>query len=136
MKSTSIASRFKIAIPTAMLFLFPACADSPFAILFSPPECQMFILEKKDHEPGHPAQIVMSVENTGSKNTAYSVGCSIKLKRGNTIIDRSVVGFGTLQPGEAAINEAWFSRIEKHSEYDHAEYTLYWYDAEGGYYEN
>lgn len=136
MKTNLIANRIKIAKLIGTYLLFTACAaDSPLGILLSPPECQIISFTENDREPGHFARIVMTVQNTGSKSTAYNVGCEIKLKRGNTIIDRSGAGFGTLRPGEAAIDEAWFTRIEKHSEYDRAKITLFWYDAEGGYYE-
>lgn len=136
MKSSLIANCFKFVTLIAMLLFFPGCvADSPLGILFSLPECSIISVEKMDGADGGSAAIAMTVRNTGSNSTAYYVGCSIKLKRGNTIIDRGVAYFWTLRPGEAAIDEARFYRIEKHSEYDRVEYTLYWYDAEDGYYE-
>ncbi len=136
MKSNMMINRIKIAKLIATYILFTACtADSPLGILLSPPDCAIISLEKKDDAPGQFAAIIMAVENTGSKSTAYDVGCYIKLKLGNTIIDWGSTSFGTLRPGEAAINEAWFTKIEKHSEYDRAEFTLFWYDADGGYYE-
>jgi hypothetical protein len=100
-----------------------------------PPECGITSVEKHDSTLGKFAEIVMTVQNTGEATTAYYVTCIIKLKTGNTIIESSTAYFGALEPGEAAIDVVAFSRIEKHSEYSHVEYKLYWYDAENHYYE-
>ncbi|MGH7495591.1 MAG: hypothetical protein ACREOO_24795 [bacterium] len=125
-----------LAVIISIALLLTGCsADSPLGILFSPPKCTIIGILKRDATGGGTAKIAMTVENVGDGATAYNVGCGIKLKRGNTIIESSSAIFGTLRAGEAAIDEVWFSRIEKHNEYHLAEYTLYWYDAEDGYYE-
>ncbi len=118
-------------------FLIAGCdPNSDFGILSSPPKCQITNIEKDNASPGNFAKFVITVENTGDGATAESVGCTIKLKKGNTIIDRGYAYFGSLNPGESAIDEAWFTEIQYQSEYDTYEIILYWYDANGGYYQN
>jgi hypothetical protein len=136
MKHQLISGFLKTAAFVMLSLQLAGCAaDSPMGILFHPPECSITSIEKQDGAFAKFAKIFMKVENTGSGATAYDVGCIIKLKTGNTIIETSSAHFGTLKSGEAALDEVRFSRIEKHNEYGYAEYKLYWYDAEGGYYE-
>ncbi|MGH7601606.1 MAG: hypothetical protein ACREOI_35035 [bacterium] len=124
-----------VALAMIALPLLSCSPDSPLGILFDPPKCEVTGLEAKDKTPGNFARMEITVANTGDGATAYNVRFFIKLKKGNTIIDSDGTSFGTLKAGEAALGEVWFSRIETHSEYDNAESKLYWYDAEGGYYE-
>jgi hypothetical protein len=133
MKPISTFHQFA-ALSIISLFFAGCGADSPLSLRFHPPKCAISSIEKRDEVPGRFARIVMTVQNT-DRATASNVGCEIRLKRGNIVIETSGAGFGTLKEGEAAIGEARFPRIEKHTEYDFAEYTLYWYDAEGGYYQ-
>ena len=118
------------------LFLFIGCdPNSDFGILFSPPKCDIVSIEKFDASPGNFAKFVITVKNTGDGATAENIGCEIKLKKDNTIIETDYAGFGSLNPGESAIGEAWFTRITNNSQYDYYEIILYWYDANGGYYQ-
>jgi hypothetical protein len=134
-KLTSTFFQFA-ALSIISLFFVGCSADSPLGIRFNPPKCVIVNIEKRDKAPGQFAKIVMTVQNTGDRATACNIGCEIRLKRGNLVIETRTAGFGTLKPGEAAIGEAWFTRIEKHTEYNFAEYTLFWYDAQDGYYED
>ncbi len=136
MKRQQVSGFIKTAALVMLSLQLTGCAaDSPMGILFHPPECSIISLEKQDGAFAKSAKIVMTVQNKGEGANAYKVRCTIKLKTGNTIIEASSAYFGNLKSGEAALDIVAFSRIEKHNEYDHAEYTLHWYDAEGGYYE-
>jgi hypothetical protein len=133
MKHLLVSSFLKIAAFVMLSLQLTGCiADSS---MDTPPECGITSVEKHDRTLGKSAEIVMTVGNTSENATAYYVTCIIKLKTGNTIIETSTAYFGALDPGEAAIDVVAFSRIEKHSEYSHVEYKLYWYDAENHYYE-
>lgn len=119
------------------LFLFAGCdPNSDFGILFSPPKCEITNIKMENASPGNFAKFIITAENTGDGATAENVGCTVKLKIGNTIIDRGSAYFGSLNPGESAIDEAWFSHITNQNEYDSYEITLFWYDANGAYYQN
>ena len=119
------------------LFLMAGCdPNSDFGILFSPPKCEITNIEKDNASPGNFAKFVITVENIGDGAIAEDAGCTIKLKIGNTIIDRGSAYFGSLNPGESAIDEAWFTNITNQNEYDSYEITLFWYDSDGGYYQN
>jgi hypothetical protein len=133
MKHQLIPAFLKAAALVMLSLQLTGCiADSSMG---TPPACSITSVEKHDRVFAKSAEIVIKVENTGEGATAYYVTCIIKLTTGNTIIETGTAHFGTLESGEAAIGVATFSRIEKHSEYSHAEYKLYWYDAENRYYE-
>ncbi len=118
-------------------WLVGCAADSPLGILFSPPDCSIVYMTKYDSDASrHGAEIELMVQNRDDNSTAYSVGCTFKLKRGNVIIDRGFASFGKLEPGEAALATVRFTGIKSHREYSFLEYTLFWHDAQGGYYEN
>ncbi|MGD9487180.1 MAG: hypothetical protein AB7W47_04120 [Calditrichaceae bacterium] len=108
--------------------------NSRLSLAFSPPKCTLAELEKKDYTPGSFARISYKATNV-SDPIAFSVACIIKLKKGNLIVDRSSVYFGTLESGESSIEDAVFSKIKTHTEYDDVEITLSWYDANNEYYE-
>jgi hypothetical protein len=128
--------RLLILINIIPLFLISGCSpDSLLGIIFSPPHCEVSGIQKYDAAPGEFAKFVITVKNNGEA-TAYDVGCSIKLKNGNTIIDWGNADFGTLESGESAIAEAWFTEITKQTDYQSYQMTLYWYDADNGYYQN
>ncbi len=119
-----------------LIFLSGCDADSPLGILFDPPECEVTSLQKLDAQPGQFAKFIITVENTGTGATAYNVGCTVRLKQGNTFIESSGTYFGDLKERESSMSEVWFTSIDNHNQYSSAEVTLYWYDAEDGYYEN
>ena len=118
-----------------LIFLSLSCdPNSPTGILFSPPKCEITDIEKDNASPGQFAKFVMTAMNVGDGATAYNAGCTVNLKNGNTIIDRGYAYFGTLNPGESAVAEAWFTQIDNQSQYQSYNIILYWYDAEGNYY--
>ena len=118
-----------------MAFLFTGCdANSPLSLIFNPPQCSINNIVEEDYRPGHFARYIIIASND-HEAIAFDVGCTIKLKRGRLIIERSTAYFGTLEQGESAQSEAWFSNIKTHDEYSYAEIVLYWYDANGDYYE-
>ena len=106
--------------------------DSPFAVLTDPPTCSILSIQKTDASWPYPATISMTVKNTGDA-TAYDISCSIKLKSGNTIVDKGVIFFGTLQSQESYKQEGSFYQITTHTDYSNAEYDLGWYDSQGNY---
>jgi hypothetical protein len=126
---------FKVLIILVLFSLTGCDPNSPLSISISPPNCDLISLEKYDGAFAVFAKDVLTVKNVGDGATAYNVGCTIELKRGNTIIDWGSASFGTLEPGESAIDKALFSEIQSHSEYESSKITLYWYDAENGFYE-
>ena len=119
------------------IILLPGCnIDKLFGgEYYSSDDCIIENLERYDATPGQFARFVITVTNI-SGSTLFNISCSVKLKIGDTIIDRGNVSFGSLDPGESAINEVWFSEISKHTDYEYYEITLYWQDDEGNYYEN
>ena len=123
-----------LAVP--MFFSLSCSPDSTLGVLFDPPNCEITSLQKEDASPGQFAKFVITVKNGGSGATAYNVTCLVKLKNGNTIIDRGSAYFGSLNTGESAVAEAWFSNITSQDQYQSYDITLYWYDAQGGYYSN
>jgi hypothetical protein len=124
-----------LALLSGSFLLFVGCSpDSPLALAFSPPSCSIVGIQKINASFPDPAKIRMTVQNTGDA-TAYDVACGIKLKTGSHIVAQSAIYFGTLASGESYTQEAWFSAIQSHSEYQNAEYHLYWYDAEGNYHD-
>lgn len=70
------------------------------------------------------AKLILTVKNNSSRE--LSGWAYIKIKRGNTIIESETVSFDYLNPGESSEEEAWFSKFNKHSEYDIANVKLYW----------
>lgn len=128
--------RFKVIF--MMLFLsifFTGCEeDSPLSLMFSPPECDIYILQKTNASIDEFAKIEMEAENT-TDATAFNVAGSIEMKVGDRIIERSSIFFGTLEGGESTVDEAWLPRIKNHNEYEYIEIILSWNDAEGDYYE-
>lgn len=122
-------------IVMSLMFLSISCnPDSPLSVVFSPPKCEITNIQKYNASPGEFARFAITVINDGDGATAFNSGCIVKLKKGNTIIDRGYAYFGDLSQGESAIDEAWFTNITNQSQYDSYEITLYWYDSQGTYY--
>ena len=76
---------------------------------------------------GNFAKIFLSVQNNGP-GVAYSVNFSVKLKRGNQVIENESGYFGNLSENEMMEEECWFTKINRHTEYDRAEFFISWYD--------
>lgn len=76
----------------------------------------------------------ITVTNDGPGPTAYKVGCYVRLKKANQVIDEDNVLFGTLAKGKTATQEAWFPDLSSSSSYENIETELYWYDLNDNYY--
>jgi hypothetical protein len=92
-------------------------------------------IEKYDGAFAVFAKDVLTVKNVDNSATAFNVGCTIDLMKGNTIVDRGSAYFGTLEPGISAVDKAYFTEIVTHAEYESTKITLFWNDANDGYYE-
>lgn len=68
--------------------------------------------------------IVITVRNSG--NLEGSCNAEIKLKKGNTIVDRSFDIFSNLHPNEQEERKITFFKIDKHSEYSEIVIELEW----------
>lgn len=61
---------------------------------------------------------------------------SVKLKKGNFIADEGSAFVSSLQKGESITEEIRFTKIKSTSDYSSATVRLYWYDSDGGFYED
>ncbi len=106
---------------TLIAFTFLSCSSDGVSNYnaFSITQCT-----KLDNLSGGFAKLQLTVKN----NAQFTGGCwvYIKIKRGGVIIETSSVVYASLNPGESQIEEAWFSKFDRHSEYDHAEVILQW----------
>lgn len=133
MKTKIIRLFLAIAISALMI----SCdVDSPTSLLFNSPHCsiQNFSAVEFPPYPKFP-KLSITVINDGGGPTAMHVGCYVRLKNGNHILQDGIASFGTLYDGESRTDEIWFSGLEKTDIITSIEYVLYWYDAEGNYYE-
>lgn len=104
-----------------MEMLEPTPPEPPLA------DCVVTELTKVDAGPGEPAKVILVVLNRSSDVAASGVSCELKVKSGNTILERTWVWVGDLEPGESAVENVWLSSIKSHSEYSVLEYELTWY---------
>ncbi len=105
-------------------------------VLFDPPKCKITNISRVASPDHSPVYFKITVQNVGSGATAYNIGCEIRLKKGNFIVDQSTAYFGYLKEGESTSGEADFYSITNLYEYSTEEITLYWYDSQDGYYQN
>lgn len=108
--------------------------DSPTSLVFNSPRCTI-IEQTEIHIPsfGFPTMDI-TVKNNGDGPTAYDIGCYIKLKKGNHVVDEGGASFGTLYDRESKTERALFTKLRNASDYTTMEVTLYWYDANEHYY--
>lgn len=116
------------------LFFYTCDIDRLLVPDCSAPHCEIIEIEKTDYRPGHFARIILTAINSDGP-VAFYVACEIKLKKGNTIIERDYISFGTIRSGESVIDEAMLSKITTHDNYDYTEIKLFWYDECNNYYE-
>ena len=132
------AMKQRIFLPLCCLPLlivgFGCTPDSPLGVLINPPTCSIAGIQKSDASWPDPAKIAMTVRNSGDA-TAYDVECDVKPKSGNTIVDKGVIYFGTLESHESYTQDESFWSISSHTDYSTAEYHLYRYDSQGDYHE-
>ncbi len=118
-----------------LMFLSISCnPDSPLAVVFSSPKCEITYIEKYDSSLGEFTRFTITLINYDDGATTFNTGCIIKLKEGITIIDRGSAYFVALNQAESAVDKAWFSNILDQTQYDSYEISLYWYDSQGNYY--
>ena len=79
--------------------------------------------------------MTITVINDGDGPTAMHVGCYVRLKNGNHILEDGLASFGTLYQGESRSDKIWFSNLDETDIITEKEIILYWYDAEENYYE-
>jgi hypothetical protein len=119
-------------------FIIVSCdVDSPTSLLFNSPHCRIQQISDVEFPP-YPKfpKMTITVINDGDGPTAMHVGCYVRLKNGNYILEDGIALFGTLYNGESRTDEIWFSGLEETDIINSKEITLYWYDAENNYYES
>ena len=95
------------------------------------PKCTIASVTKieKDQNNYLP-KLKVVVQNKEDGVTAYTVGANIKFKRGDLIVDRSLIYFGRLKRGESMVEQTSLS-LDSHSDYTKCVITLDWSDATG-----
>lgn len=131
MKPSGLASLLFVLLS----FLLISCeVDSPTSLLFNSPECELISQSAIVFpETGFP-YMTIKVKNNGDGPTAYSVSFYIKLKNGDYIVDDGDTEVGTLEYKESRTGKIKFPHLKETEVFSSREITLYWYDAEGGYY--
>lgn len=124
---------YKILIVTTLLFL-PGCDVEDILGTAEHPTCDVTRIQTYDAGMGTFATFAITAKNINGRLTAYNVGCSVKIRKGTTVIESNTGYFGTLSPGESAIEELWFTRFKSNSEYDNTIIELYWYDENNNFY--
>lgn len=121
-----------------MAFLSSSCLyNSNGNVVFDPPHCR--IVSQSDLQTGQFGSwptISFTIENDGEGGVANSIGVSVKLKKGNFIADEGSAFVSSLQKGESITEEIRFTKIKSTSDYSSATVRLYWYDSDGGFYED
>ncbi len=126
-------------LPGAILLLSmlaSGCSpDSPLSILVSPPDVGISQVQYLPSAPGEFAKSTFTVTNTGGGATAFNIGVQVTFKSGNFIVARNAAGIGTLVQGESIRGEVWFTELPQPGAFDKADYLVWWYDAQGTYYD-
>lgn len=125
----------KILVPLTFIFLALASCKSENMQCFATSKCELESFDKEDSKPGSFARVRLTMRNGSANCEAYSVHCTVKLKKGNTIIDMGSTSISALKPGEGYQDEILFSDIKSHDEYSTAEVTIGWSDNEEQYHE-
>ena len=115
--------------------LFFSCdVNSPESLVFNSPKCSIISMSEISFEHYSYADMSVTIKNNGDGPTAFDVGCYIKLKNGNLILDDGYGDFGTLDEGEAREEGIRFYDLEESDKIGYMEIVIYWYDAEGDFY--
>lgn len=127
---------FRILIPLILLFITQGCIlivdDDP---LVSKPNCDIVSLVKINGDDYNFSKFRIQVANNSEGSTAYHVNCSIKMKVGSAIVDRSSEEFGIVYYRESVVGDVIIYNIYDHSDYTFAEVTLSWEDEYGNFYD-
>ncbi len=131
------AKRFPLWFVVIPVFVFAGCsADSPFGILFNPPDVIILRVDRQNATPGSFASATVLIKNDGSGATAFNIVCDAKLKQGSYIVDEGAASGGSLESGESRSITILFGDLQDHSQYSSAVYYVTWVDAEGTAYSN
>lgn len=126
----------KLIIPLIFLFIAQGCIlvvdDEP---LRSSPECEIISLVKVNGDAVNYSKFRLKIVNNSIGSTAYQVNCSIKMKIGSIVVDRSTEQFGDIYYRESLVGDVYIYNLYDHSDYNYAEVTLSWEDEFGHYYE-
>lgn len=128
-----IKNRFMtlLAITSSVL----ACSmNSAGEIVLDPPHCTIISQSELLVTSYGSSTMEFVVENDGDGDVANNIHVSVKLKKGNFIVDESLTYFGSLKKGESKSEKARFSKLESASDYTSIEVELYWEDSYGGIY--
>ena len=130
--------KFLLILSIIPLLLLGGCyQDSPLSVLESPPHCTLVSVQEVDGSAYSFAKFIVTVKNDGGGgSTAYNVGCMVKLKNGNYIVETETGYFGTLGDGESTSDEILFSNIKTKADYQTMDINFYWWDSQDGYYQN
>jgi hypothetical protein len=116
--------------------LLPSCEEDGYNVwreesgLYKP-KCTITSVTKIDKdENNHFPKLKVVVLNKEDGITAYTVGANVKFKRGDLIVERGMLYFGTLKRGERMIDETYLS-LDSHSDYTRCVITLTWSDSGG-----
>ena len=132
-----LGRRFPLWIIVAPVFVFAGCsADSPFGILFNPPNVTILRVDKQNASPGSFASATVLIKNDGSGATAFNIVCDARLKQGSYIVDEGAASGGSLESGESRSITILFGDLQNHTQYGSSVYYLTWVDAEGTSYSN
>jgi hypothetical protein len=124
-----------IAILILLLATLSGCdVNSPVSLIFNSPKCRITNYSMNFQKTGF-TTLQITVVNNGDGPTAYNIGCSVRLKYGDYIVDESSAYFGYLNSNESKTEEAIFTKVKSSYDYSYMEINLYWYDADGDYYQ-
>ena len=128
-------NKFQLIFLILLLVTLSGCdVNSPFSLIFNSPKCRITDYSMDFKKSGF-TKMQITVVNDGDGPTAYNIGCSIRLKYGDYIVDESSAYFGYLNENESKTEEAIFTKIKDSYEYSYMEINLYWYDADSNYYQ-
>ncbi len=132
-----LAKRFPLWFIAISVLVFAGCsADSPFGILFNPPDVIILRVDRQNATPGSFASATVLIKNDGSGATAFNIVCDARLKQGSYIVDEGAASGGSLESGESRSITILFGDLQDHSQYSSAVYYVTWVDAEGTAYSN
>lgn len=114
------------------LFFLIVSIQSCELIIYGKPDIDLTITGKSNSVAGKFARLHVLITNNG-QGQANEISGTATIYRNHYIIQRSVFSVGYLEAGQSMQTEIWFSKIDRHSEYDHLEIT-YSYSGESGWY--